>query len=112
MDNINVNNLNVAVGGMAANPNKNVDIGLDLLTNEKKKIPEGNTVQKMNYDGASSDSSDLSDGDLDGFDESDDETGTQTNLMENMIEPAALDDDRRLVDPNCCGFSTIPTLAN
>ena len=37
MDNINVNNLNIGVGGMTANPNKNVDIGLDLLTNEKKQ---------------------------------------------------------------------------
>ena len=29
----------------------------------------------------------LSDGDLDGFDESDDESASQTNIMENIIEP-------------------------
>ena len=63
MDNINVNNLNIGVGGMASDPNKNVDIGLDLLTNEKKTMP-ADTVQKMNYDGASDDSSEISDGDF------------------------------------------------
>ena len=92
MDNINVNNLNIGVGGMAADPNKNVDIGLDLLTNEKKTMPV-DRVQKMNYDAASDDSSELSDGDLNGFSDSDDES--QTNMMENMVSPAVPDEQDR-----------------
>ena len=99
MENIGVNNFNnIGVGGMTPDPNKNVDIGLDLLTNEKKRIPDTNNIT-MNYDAASDDSSDISEGDLDGLDaldENDDSSIDQLPNMDNILEaPIDDDDDRR-----------------
>ena len=54
------------------------------------------TVQKMNYDGASDESSDISDGDLNGFSDSDDESASQTNMMENIVAPAVPDDQDKM----------------